>query len=354
MIRALSIVVALGVAVVTLAAQTKHWAYEDHGDEVGPAKWGTLPGDEACGSGKQQTPINLAAGVAKPQDLPNLVFAYKPSKLSMTNNGHTVQMTYDAGSTLGRAGSTSHVDARAIPLPCAERTHGRTARRSRWKCTSSTSTPPASRSRSWASSSRPAENTRGWRRRSRGLPAKSGDKSAPAGATIDARDAPARRQDVLHVCGIADDAAVHRGHHVVRAQDADRDVAGADWRVHELEHLGHTNRPHSEPWRARRCSSTRRRASNHVTNPCCRCCRRSSSVRSDCVETDRAGSDRAACPHRAGDSGRIRTCAWSSGQVQQQGRGCCGTVGVAAIGQVLVPQVGARAATRSCSSTRWR
>ena len=42
--------------------------------------------------------------MATPQDLPNLVFAYKPSSLSMTNNGHTEQMTYEAGSTLGRVG----------------------------------------------------------------------------------------------------------------------------------------------------------------------------------------------------------------------------------------------------------
>lgn len=52
-----SLAVALGITVVTLGFQAKHWAYEDHGDEVGPAKWGTLPGDATCGSGKQQAPI---------------------------------------------------------------------------------------------------------------------------------------------------------------------------------------------------------------------------------------------------------------------------------------------------------
>ena len=101
-------VVAIGlatVAVVTLAAQAKHWGYEDSAESVGPAKWGTLPGDETCGTGKQQTPINVVTGAAKPQDLPDLVFGYKPSHLAMLNNGHTEQMTYDAGSTLGRVGS---------------------------------------------------------------------------------------------------------------------------------------------------------------------------------------------------------------------------------------------------------
>ena len=102
-----SVIVAIGVAVVTLAAQAKHWAYEDHGNEVGPAKWGTLPGDETCAAGRQQAPINLVSGAAKAQDLPDLVFTYRPSSLAMTNNGHTVQLTYDAGSTLGRTGSTA-------------------------------------------------------------------------------------------------------------------------------------------------------------------------------------------------------------------------------------------------------
>ena len=115
----LALFVALGVAVSTLSAQApasspakpaaaheKHWAYEDSSESVGPAKWGTLAGDAACSTGRQQTPINLVTGTASPRDLPNLVFGYKPSSLSMTNNGHTVQMTYDAGSTLGRVGST--------------------------------------------------------------------------------------------------------------------------------------------------------------------------------------------------------------------------------------------------------
>jgi carbonic anhydrase len=98
-------IVVAGLVAVPLAAETKHWGYEDGADSVGPAKWGTLAGDETCGAGKRQTPINLVAASARPQDLPNLVFAYKPSHLAMTNNGHTVQMDYDAGSTLGRAGS---------------------------------------------------------------------------------------------------------------------------------------------------------------------------------------------------------------------------------------------------------
>jgi carbonic anhydrase len=99
-----AIVVACGVAVATLGAQTTHWGYEDGPESVGPAKWGTLEGNATCSTGTQQTPIDLRAGVAAPQDLPDLVFGYQPSILSMTNNGHTVQMTYGPGSSLRRVG----------------------------------------------------------------------------------------------------------------------------------------------------------------------------------------------------------------------------------------------------------
>ena len=111
------VVVALGIAVSPLCAQApasghgkaaagheKHWGYESSAESVAPAEWGTLAGDATCSAGTHQTPIDLRTGSATPQDLPNLVFAYKPSALAMTNNGHTVQMAYDAGSSLGLVG----------------------------------------------------------------------------------------------------------------------------------------------------------------------------------------------------------------------------------------------------------
>jgi len=111
----LSVFCAVSVAVSVLSAQApanqkqaaaheKHWGYEDSAESVGPAKWGTLAGDATCSTGRQQTPISLSTAAATPEDIPNLVFAYRPSALSMINNGHTVQETYGAGSTLTRVG----------------------------------------------------------------------------------------------------------------------------------------------------------------------------------------------------------------------------------------------------------
>ncbi|HSL45070.1 MAG TPA: carbonic anhydrase family protein [Anaerolineales bacterium] len=71
-----------------------HWTYEG---EEGPAHWGELdPSYAVCATGQNQSPIDIADPAE--QDLPNISFHYQPSKLNILNNGHTVQVNYDAGS----------------------------------------------------------------------------------------------------------------------------------------------------------------------------------------------------------------------------------------------------------------
>ncbi len=71
-----------------------HFTYEG---EEGPEHWGELdPSYETCGTGKSQSPIDLASADA--QDLSNIVFHYQPTKIHLVNNGHSVQVNYDAGS----------------------------------------------------------------------------------------------------------------------------------------------------------------------------------------------------------------------------------------------------------------
>ena len=72
-----------------------HFTYEG---EEGPENWASLsPAYEAC-AGTHQSPIDLTEAGA--QDLANLVFQYQTSRIHIKNNGHTVQVDYDAGSTL--------------------------------------------------------------------------------------------------------------------------------------------------------------------------------------------------------------------------------------------------------------
>lgn len=71
-----------------------HWTYEG---EEGPAYWGEIDNTYAtCGRGTSQSPIDISAPNEK--DLSNISFHYQLSEVNILNNGHTVQVNYDAGS----------------------------------------------------------------------------------------------------------------------------------------------------------------------------------------------------------------------------------------------------------------
>src|SRR5258708_3358574 len=78
------------------APAAPHWTYE--GAE-GPDKWGALDASfAACSAGHAQSPINLTK--ESKLDLADIKFKYQPSKLNIFNNGHTIQVNYDAGSSI--------------------------------------------------------------------------------------------------------------------------------------------------------------------------------------------------------------------------------------------------------------
>ena len=77
----------------TTPATPPHWAYEG---EEGPSHWGELEGYATCGDGTHQSPIDVNSPTE--QDLTNISFHYQPSEVNILNNGHTVQVNYDAGS----------------------------------------------------------------------------------------------------------------------------------------------------------------------------------------------------------------------------------------------------------------
>lgn len=76
-----------------------HWTYM--GVE-GPEHWGMLDDEYmVCEAGRAQSPINI--NITTPdQTAPRseLVLRYKPSPVHVVNNGHTVQVNYQAGSTI--------------------------------------------------------------------------------------------------------------------------------------------------------------------------------------------------------------------------------------------------------------
>lgn len=86
----------LPALVVAQEAKPPHWSYEGATD---PSHWSSLdPQYAACSNGHKQSPIDIKG--AKKSDLPALETNYSSVPLNIIDNGHTVQITYPAGSTL--------------------------------------------------------------------------------------------------------------------------------------------------------------------------------------------------------------------------------------------------------------
>ena len=65
-----------------------HWSY---GGNTGPDKWGSLGKDFAtCSLGQRQSPIDIRKTVKA--DLPPIQFAYKPTPLTIVDNGHSIKV----------------------------------------------------------------------------------------------------------------------------------------------------------------------------------------------------------------------------------------------------------------------
>ena len=91
-----------------------HWSYSEEG---GPGGWSKLtPVYALCGSGKSQSPVNLASKTGKGS--PEWKIEYKTTSLQIAhnehveeliNNGHTIQVTPQEGSTITYGGKIYHL-----------------------------------------------------------------------------------------------------------------------------------------------------------------------------------------------------------------------------------------------------
>lgn len=95
----------------TSAARPAHWGYEG---EHGPTHWATLdPAYAACGKGTAQSPIDITkagAGTANPWKLnyrsTALKIAHNDHVVDIVDNGHTIQVSVDAGSSITTSRNT--------------------------------------------------------------------------------------------------------------------------------------------------------------------------------------------------------------------------------------------------------
>jgi len=89
-------ILAFSVTTSLFASEAPHWGYEG---EAGPARWGELsPEFGACGTGKNQSPINLEGFTEG--DLSRFEKTYRAGPAVIENNGHTVQINTQPGSYL--------------------------------------------------------------------------------------------------------------------------------------------------------------------------------------------------------------------------------------------------------------
>ena len=79
-----------------------HWTYEGH---EGPEHWGDLSPDYImCKEGKQQSPIDITGAQAAKLD--KIKFSYKASAKEIINNGHSIQVNMNKGSSITVGGKT--------------------------------------------------------------------------------------------------------------------------------------------------------------------------------------------------------------------------------------------------------
>jgi carbonic anhydrase len=114
----------LSVAGIASAADPAEWSYSG---EHGPDNWARLAPEFGACAGKNQAPINLTGFINA--HLHPITTAYRAGGTAITNNGHTVEVDYDAGSSISvdgiaftlkqfhfHAPSENHVEGKAYPM----------------------------------------------------------------------------------------------------------------------------------------------------------------------------------------------------------------------------------------------
>jgi carbonic anhydrase len=96
LIAVLYVVGCVGISTAAQAQQAgANWSYEG---KDGPLNWGRLdPAYRACSQGKEQSPIDIR-GAHLNKSLQPIEFHYVSGAMTLTNTGHTVQVTPPTGS----------------------------------------------------------------------------------------------------------------------------------------------------------------------------------------------------------------------------------------------------------------
>lgn len=114
------------------AAASAHWSY---GGEAGPSRWGMLSSDYAlCGAGSGQSPIDIPSSAGATAARWQIEYGSSGLHLShhehvedIIDNGHTIQLDVDAGSSLIMADETYALKQLHFHVPSEHTIDGRHA-----------------------------------------------------------------------------------------------------------------------------------------------------------------------------------------------------------------------------------
>ena len=222
-----SIVLACALALVPAAAYAEetqhHWGY---GGEHGPRHWAEMNAEyEACGVGKAQSPIDIRDAV--PAKLDAIEFDYHPTPLHIIDNGHTIQVNYEPGSSISVGGKLYQLTQFHFHKPSEERINGK-----RYPMVAHLVHKNAEGELAVVAvllkegARNPVVKTL-WT----GLPKETAEGKGEGksdGAGEDQRGQPASEESqVLHVCRVAHHASVQRRGDLVRAGHAEGHLQGA-------------------------------------------------------------------------------------------------------------------------------
>jgi carbonic anhydrase len=105
------------------ARPAAHWGYDG---ATGPNRWAKLEKDfHTCALGHTQSPININTHKTGASNLGPITFSYQPTALHVLDNGHTIQVNVDAGSSIQIGGQTYALKQFHFHHPSEEKIDGK-------------------------------------------------------------------------------------------------------------------------------------------------------------------------------------------------------------------------------------
>jgi carbonic anhydrase len=106
--------------IVAAAVTAEQWSYDG---DTGPEHWGRLrPEWKLCADGKQQSPIDVAGGIAVDLEPPR--FDYRPTHFRITDTGRTLKVDVGAGMGVEIRGQRYELEHLQFHRPSVERVGG--------------------------------------------------------------------------------------------------------------------------------------------------------------------------------------------------------------------------------------